>query len=276
MVLLSVPFEPHQVRRPPAFWLPGLLTGAAALAIIAICLAIETLPDARLRAIAGGVAGAAVHAGFLAMGWIAAVGRTPTWKGLVARLAGVLLLASVASRFTAWGALVYLLPPILVLREGGQDTALRAMGVTLPADRTSIAVGLGAGTFLGVHLLISASQTFGYSIRMASVSHYLAVAAYDIGANALTAEWLFRGALFSRWWRRWEFWPAAAASTALAVGRYLLDPALPPALEVRAGALFYMVLLGVSACALRARTGSLLPGYLATAAFFLTYRMLAQ
>ena len=41
--------------------------------------------------------------------------------------------------------------------------------------------------------------------------------AYDVGANGLTAEWLFRGALFSRLWRRWPFWPAASLSTAMAV-----------------------------------------------------------
>lgn len=276
MVLLSVPFEPHQARRPAVLWAPGLLTATTALAVVAICLAIETFPDETLRAIAGGVAGGAVHSGFLAMGWIVAVGRTPTWKGPVARLAGILFVASVAGRLSPWGALIYLLPPILALREGGRHPALRGMGVTLPAGGKPIALGLAAGSFLGVHLLVSASQTFGYSIRIASVSQYLVAAAYDVGANALTAEWLFRGALFSRWWRRWEFWPAAAASTALAVGRYLIDPALPTALEARAGALFYMLLLGFGACALRARTGSLLPGYLATAAFFLTYRMLAQ
>ena len=136
--------------------------------------------------------------------------------------------------------------------------------------------GLAAGAFLGVHLLVSASMTLGFSVRVASLSRYLAAVAYDVGANALTAEWLFRGALFSHWWRKWEFWPAAGMSTAVAVARYLLDPALPLAIEVRAGAIFYMLLLGLSACALRAASGSLAPGYLATAVFFAAYRMLVQ
>jgi hypothetical protein len=119
-------------------------------------------------------------------------------------------------------------------------------------------------------------MTLGYGIRIANPGHYLSAAAYDFGANALSAEWLFRGALFPLWWRRWEFWPAAGASTALAVLRYLLDPALPGTLEVRAGAIFYMTLLGFASCALRASSGSLLPGYLATTVFFLAYRMLVQ
>lgn len=96
-----------------------------------------------------------------------------------------------------------------------------------------------------------------------------------MGANAVSAEWLFRGALFCRWWRRWRFWPAAALSTTLAVGRYLLDPALPRTLEIWAGAVFYMAVLGLGCCALRAWSGSLVPGYLATVAFFAVYRMLA-
>jgi hypothetical protein len=103
----------------------------------------------------------------------------------------------------------------------------------------------------------------------------VAAVAYDVGANALTAEWLFRGALFAGWWQRWEFWPAACLSTALLMGRYLVDPALPQTVEVRAGAVFYVALLGLSACALRAWSGSLVPGYLAAVVFFASYRMLA-
>jgi hypothetical protein len=37
-----------------------------------------------------------------------------------------------------------------------------------------------------------------------------------------------------------------------------------------------MSILGFSSCALRAWSGSLLPGYLATVAFFTAYRMLAH
>ena len=151
------------------------------------------------------------------------------------------------------------------------------LGTTLSsAGLRHVALGLAAGTFLGVHLLISASLTYGYAVRVGSLGQYLAAVAYDVGANALTAEWLFRGALFSRWWQRWEFWPAAGLSTALAVARYLLDPALPPPIEARAGAVFYIALLGFSACALRAGSGSLLPGYVAAVVFFAAYRMLAQ
>ena len=42
------------------------------------------------------------------------------------------------------------------------------------------------------------------------------------------------------------------------------------------GAAFYTGLVGVAACALRAWSQSLLPGYLATLVFFLAYRALGH
>jgi hypothetical protein len=96
------------------------------------------------------------------------------------------------------------------------------------------------------------------------------------GNQALTAEWLFRGALFSTAWRRWAFAPAVGLSSGLAVLRYVLDPYLPSAPEVWLGAALYTGLIGMAACALRAWSQSLLPGYLATLAFFLAYRALGH
>ncbi|HEU4440339.1 MAG TPA: CPBP family glutamic-type intramembrane protease, partial [Methylomirabilota bacterium] len=115
---------------------------------------------------------------------------------------------------------------------------------------------------------------FGYRIH-ASAGAYTGALAYDVGVNVVSAEWLFRGALFTACWRRTSFWPAALVTTALAVLRYLIDPALPTAAEARAGAIFYLGLVGVIACVLRAWSGSLLPGYLTSLAFFAAYRTLA-
>ena len=56
--------------------------------------------------------------------------------------------------------------------------------------------------------------------------------------------------------------------------RYLLDPALPHTAEARAGAIFYLAALGVATSVLRAWSGSLLPGYFASVAFFAAYRTL--
>jgi hypothetical protein len=222
-----------------------------------------------------GIASGAVHSVFLFAGWMIAGGSSACLAPVV-HAAVILCLASITTAFTAWGALLYLVPPVILAYQGNRHGALRGIGLTVTAGVRSIALGLATGTFLGVHLLISASLTFGYVVRVSSIGPYLAAVAYDVGANALTAEWFFRGAVFSHWWQRWEFWPAAGLATALAVGRYLADPALPQTIEVRTGAVFYVALLGFTACALRARAGSLLPGYLATVTFFAAYRMLEQ
>jgi len=275
MLLLSAPFDPVPTRRGEAVWIPAGLVVVATLTLLAAGLVLETRGGI-FRSYGWGVASAGVHSGFLALGWVLATGGRPGWRGPALRLAAALLVASIASRFSAWGALFFLLVPIFLLGEGSRQPALRAIGLSAIAGLRPVALGLAVGVFLGVHLLISASHTFGYNARVATLNRYLAAVAYDVGANALTAEWLFRGALFSRWWQRWEFWPAAGLVTALVVVRYLLDPALPSTLEVRAATIFYISLLSFSACALRAGSGSLLPGYLATLAFFAAYRLLGQ
>ncbi len=274
MLLLSAPFEVSRKAGASSVVAPCLLVAAAGLALTTAALAIDaggSVPQGLGRA----TAGAAVHATFFALGWIIATEGARGWSRPALAVAAVLLLVSIVARLALWGAAAYALVPLIVLLVARERDEFRRMGLTRPKSIRSVAVGLGAGTFLGIHLLLSSSLTFGYAIRVVSTGEYLAAVAYDVGANALTAEWLFRGALFSRWWRRWRFWPAAGLATALAVVRYLLDPALPSATEVRAGAVFYTALLGLGCCVLRAWSGSLLPGYAATVAFFAAYRFLA-
>jgi hypothetical protein len=274
MLLLSAPFDPGKTRRLERPHWAGVLAAIAALASLAAGLGMATA-DGTLRQVGQGIARGSVHGAFLVAGWIVAEGR-PECFGAVLHSAVALFVASIASAFSAWGAVLYLLPPVILLSEGVRHDALRAIGLRATAGLRSVVLGLAAGTFLGGHLLISASLTFGYLVRVSNVGQYLAALAYDVGANAVTAEWFFRGALFSQGWRRWEFWPAASLSTALAVARYVADLALPHTIEARAGAVFYSALLGFTACALRAESGSLLPGYLATVMFFAAYRMLVS
>ncbi|HXJ82427.1 MAG TPA: hypothetical protein VMS64_27550 [Candidatus Methylomirabilis sp.] len=272
MRLLSVPFDPGRARSVERPRWSGVVTASAVVAVLGAGLAMEAA-HGDLRHIGQGIARGAVHAAFLVAGWIIAVSRQDC-LGPVVRAAASLFVASIASTFSLWGALLYLLPPLMLLSEGVRREALRHVGLCATARLRSVVLGLGAGMFLGGHLLISASLTFGYLVSVSNVGQYLAAVAYDVGANALTAEWLFRAAIFSRAWRRWEFWPSAALSTSLAVTRYMADPALPHAIEARVGAVFYCALLGFTACALRAESGSILPGYLATVTFFAAYRML--
>jgi hypothetical protein len=275
MMLLTAPFDSSGARRAHVPWRPALASAIVGACVAAAALVSETLGITPLGC-GRAIAGAAAHSGFLAVGWIVMAGERAHWQRPIARAAAILLAASLAAQFTTWGGLLYLLVPLVVFRDAARVPALQDAGVRLTAGHRPLALGLAAGAFLGCHLLLTASLTLGYAIRLGDAMAYVSLAAYDAGANALTAEWLFRGALFSRAWRRWDFWPSAALSTALAVGRYLFDPTLPSTLEVKVGAVFYMSLLGVTGCALRASSASLLPGYLATLVFFLAYRMLAQ
>ena len=274
MLLLSAPFDGG---RPSAAALPRtaiLQALAATLVLMAIGLAIEVRGGA-LAPLGRSLMGAAVHGGFLAMGCVLLYEGRPGWRGPAIRLAAVLVPASLLSRVSMWGPAAYLILPIALLAEGRREPEVAMAGLTWPR-LSSVALGLAAGAFLGVHLLIAASLTLGYVVRIDAMSDYLAAVAYDVGVSALTAEWLLRGALFSRWWRQWPFGLAAGLSTACAVIRYVLDPNLPNTVDARLGAVFYMGLLGFGACALRAWSGSLIPGYLTTVAFFLAYRTLSN
>ncbi len=148
------------------------------------------------------------------------------------------------------------------------------MGLAPRVGWRSVALGGAVGSFLGAHLLLSASRTFGYPVRLTPPTPYLTGLAYDVGANVLSAECFFRGTLFNRWQRRWDFWPAALGATGLSVLRYLADPALPPTVEMTAGAVFYLAVLSVSGCALVWYSGSLVPSLAASLVFFGAYRML--
>ena len=273
MRLLSAPFEPGALAPPrgPSRAYGQVAGGVALLATAG--LAVEWAGVAPVS-LGHGVAGGAVHGGLLALGWLLATEAVPGWPGPVVRLGATLLLASVAARVHPLGALAFLLVPGLLLLEARRLPRPRAIGLG-GAQPVHALAGLAAGAFLGAHLLVTASRTFGYRLHAGDLPAYLSALAYDVGANALSAEWLFRGAVFSLLWRRWSFWPAALVTTALSLLRYLLDPALPHAAEARAGAVFYLGLVGLIACALRAWSGSLLPGYLAALAFFAAYRMLA-
>jgi hypothetical protein len=273
MLLLSAPFDPTAAA-PPRPALPAFAgIGGAAAVVVGLGAVAEMLgvPPAGLG---HGLAMGAVHAGLIGLGWVLATGAAPGWSGPVVRLGVAMTLAPVVACLIPWGALAFAMVPVLLLIEAHRRPALRALGLVGCRPRHALA-GVAAGGFVGAHLLITASLTFGYRAYTSGLAAYGAAVAYDLGANVLSVEWLFRGAVFSWGWRRFTFWPAALVSTALALLRYLLDPALPHAAEARAGAIFYLGLVGLVGCALRAWSGSLLPGYLAGIAFFAAYRVLA-
>ena len=50
------------------------------------------------------------------------------------------------------------------------------------------AIGFAVGAFLGAHLLVTASLTFGYGVSVVSLAGYATAVAYDAGANTLIAK----------------------------------------------------------------------------------------
>jgi membrane protease YdiL (CAAX protease family) len=136
------------------------------------------------------------------------------------------------------------------------------------------AAGAALGLVLGAHLLVTASLTLGYGVRVPTPGHLAPWLAYDAGANVLTTEAFFRGALLDRAQRRWSFALASVSVTILCLARYFLDPLLPHSLEVAAGAVFYLTLLSLGNCWMYWRSGSIVPGILAGVTFFACYRLL--
>lgn len=274
MHLLTTPFDPD---RPS-----GGASPAAALSLV-VALAGGGLVLGRLAELTPGllhdvgraIQGAAVFGGFSAAGFVVVLRGRPGWGSPALRISGLLGLAFFLNRRVPLGGLTFLIVPLALCAEARRQPGCRGIGATDLGGWRWLFLGAGCGVFLGGHLLIAASLTLGHSVRVSSAAAYLGLVAYDVGANALTAEWLFRGAVFSAGWRRWGFWVAAGLATAGALVRYLLDPALPRTVEVLAGAIFYLSAVSLVSAALRARSGSLAPGYLADLGFFAAYRALA-
>lgn len=214
------------------------------------------------------------HGGLLAASLAAAWEGAPGWGPAAAGLALSLLIAAGACAAMPWGCLGYGLPPIVLACVALRRGECRRMGLAPGTPWAALGLGAAVGCFLGAHLLLSASRTFGYPVRVSPPAWYLSALLYDVGANVLSAECFFRGTLFNRWQRRWGFWPGALAATGLSILRYLVDPALPRVVELMVGAVFYLALLSLSGCALLWYSGSLLPSLAASLAFFGAYRTL--
>ena len=238
----------------------GVLTAAAgALA------AAELVPLTTARAVgAGGAQGALLAT---AVAWTRSDPR-----GLAAPLtaAAVVFIGAIGAALAPFGEIGYLAAPVWLWAQQRRHPGL---GLWCPPIGMC-AAGIALGTLLGAHLLLTASLTLGYGVRVPTSAHVASWLAYDAGANVLTTEAFFRGALLDRAQRRWHFAIASAFVTALCLARYLVDPLLPRSVEVMAGAVFYLTLLSLANCWMYWRSGSIVPGTAAGVAFFVCYRLL--
>lgn len=217
----------------------------------------------------------AAHGGLLgvAVAWGAAAGgaRLPQTHLIIPP--ALVAVGATAAVLDTRASVLYLLTPawVAALTLRGR---LEGLGLAPRVALRPALVGVALGALLGGHLLLSASYTLGYALRGGATA-ILALWAYDAGANVLSAECFFRGALFNRLQRRWSFAAAASLATAAALLRYVVDPLLPKHVEVLAGALFYLTIVSAVDCWLLWWSGSLVPGLLASWMFFLAYRTLA-
>jgi hypothetical protein len=180
-------------------------------------------------------------------------------------------MAATAAAVRPAGAALYLLIPAWLAVLAGQRHLL-GLGLGTRVSPGAVALGGCLGAFLGGHMLFTATLTLGYQPLERGVAPLLGALAYDAGVQVPSTECFMRGALFGRAQRRWSFAAACALSTGAAVARYLVDPLLPGAVEMIAGAVFYIALLGVGNAWLRWRFGTLVPGLLASLLFFAAYR----
>ncbi len=266
---LAIPFDPsappRQFRMSCPVWPLALLSGALALAAFGAWLG---WLDPRVVRI---VAVPSAHGTLLT---VALASADPRWRRHAAVLTSLLAGAAVAARVSPWGALAYLAVPLALSGIGAREPRLAIIGLGLPRRWRTVLVGVAAGVFLGGHLLLSASRTFGYEVRVVPLDRYLVALAYDVGANVVSAECFFRGVLFNLAQRRWSFGVSAALATGAALARYLVDPAMPRAVETIVGAMFYLTLENAVSCGLFWWSGSLLPGSVAGLGFFAAYRAL--
>jgi membrane protease YdiL (CAAX protease family) len=251
-----------------------IATLGAGFTLIAIGVARGWVPEVAVR-VAGVGAG---HGALLvtALAWTGEdAGAAPAerWPRGVAVVVVLVLGAAAAASLGPLGAVAYLATPMWVWtwdrRRGG------ALGIAGPVAPWTVVGGALAGTLLGGHLLVAASRTLGHQARVGALDELWQAVAYDAGANVLSAECFFRGALFQRVHRRWSLRAAVTVSAAACLLRYAIDPHLPKTVEMAVGAAFYLALLSGANCWLLRVSGSLWPGYVSALLFFACYRCLA-
>jgi hypothetical protein len=250
-----------------AFWTGWTDARAvAACCAIGVALAAAGVLPPELASVIGV---ACVHGGLLAVALV--------WAHVPIALAasGIVLLAAVRALVALHplGTVAYAAVPfwIGVLAVRGRLAGL-ALGPPWPWG--AVAAGALSGAALALHLFVCASRTLGYTVRFDPFT-FAAAVGYDLGANVISAELFFRGALLHHCWRRWPF-PLALAVVSLATaGRYCVDPFVATT-ELRLGAAVYMMLLAILNGSLCRWSGSLLPGLAAAAIFFACYRLLTS
>jgi hypothetical protein len=251
---------------------PWALVGAlaAGLATCALLRELGVVPSAA----AASAAVAAGHAAMLATAlcWAEPDGRS-RGRYRAGTAVGLIALGAASAGVHPGGVVVYLAIPVWLTRLVA-TRRLTGLGLATPVAPRVLALGAGLGAFLGAHMLLTASLTYGYQPLERGAAPAIRALAYDAGIQVVATECFFRGALFDRLQRRWSFGTACGLATAGTVARYLVDPLLPPAVEMMIGSVFYTGVLAIGNAWLFWRFGTLIPGLVGGLVFFVAYRML--
>src|SRR5262249_55431843 len=116
MVLLTVPFDPNREGRVQPISRAGALVLLSCFIGVGVGLLIE-YSGSPTHSLGRGLAGGAAHGALLVGGWMIA-GRQLVCLLPVVQSAVVLCLASVMTMFSAWCAVLYLAPPVILLLQG--------------------------------------------------------------------------------------------------------------------------------------------------------------
>jgi hypothetical protein len=242
---------------------------AAALALAALLVRRELVSETVL----GVTTIVAGHGAMLGTAIAWSVGGDARRRARYSLVVVALIALAATAEALSHAAWAYLVIPIWLARQAAKHR-LVVLGLGTPNSATGVAVGACAGAFLGTHMLVTAMLTFGYRPLEQGLGAALPGFAYDAGVQVPATACFFYGGLFNRAQRRWPFLAACAVATGASVARYVVDPLLPSAVELVAGAVFYTTLLGIANAWLLWRFGSLVPGLIASFLFFAAYRLL--
>ena len=104
MVLLTAPFDPNRTGRALRLPRTGLVATIASLAVLSAGV-LMWYSGGVARDLGRGIASGAAHSTLLFAGWVIA-GGSSACLALVIYAAAILCLASIATTFTVWGALL--------------------------------------------------------------------------------------------------------------------------------------------------------------------------
>ncbi len=160
------------------------------------------------------------------------------------------------------GVLMGLYLPLIVWVAGRYPDEMRRIGLFFSRLKLRLLVGAATGLLIGAHLLVAAYLA-GMELGLKPAPFMVWQTFYELGPQSLPEEMFMRGVIFNELFfcRRWNFWLAAFAASAIGVLSVLVKQDMAADLMTSVGAIFYLVVSGVVSAALFRWSRNLAPGY---------------